>query len=356
VAYPQPANVTDFRALPKLDLHRHLEGSLRPETLWRFHQKQNQSMHANYESFFAATTIAPGVTPGFRSFLACFNGLRFRYGGVEEIEQIAAEAVADAADDGVVHLELRFSPVFCAWRMLPPPPPGVFAPLPDDKVAATASEAVVRGARREAHARGITVAFIVSLGRFASLEVNRPAVDLLTDRVGTDLAALDLAGDEVFPAREFAAFFKRWKDAGKGITIHAGEDASGPGAENVREAVEVLGADRIGHGVRAIEDRRVIDMLVRNKIALEICPTSNVQTAAVPSLREHPLKKFLDAEVCATINSDDPAISRITLSGECSAAMECGVSESDIRLCQKNALASAYVNETRRTELAQLIK
>lgn len=347
--------MTDFRALPKLDLHRHLEGSLRPETLWRFHEAQKQSLHASYDSFRAATTIAPGATPGFRAFLACFNGLRFRYGGTEEIEQIAAEAVADAADDGVVHLELRFSPVFCAWRMLPPPPPGVFAPLPDAKVAATAAEAVVRGARREAHARGITVAFIVTLGRFAGLDVNRPAADLLTDRVGADLAALDLAGDEAFPAREFAPFFKRWKDAGKGITIHAGEDASGAGAENVLEAVEVLGADRIGHGVRAIEDHRVVAMLVRNKIALELCPTSNVQTAAVPSLRVHPLKKFLDAEVCATINSDDPAISRITLSGECSAAMECGLSEDEVIECQLNALQCAYIDDRRRAQILHLL-
>jgi len=347
--------VTDFRALPKIDLHRHLEGSLRPETLWRFHQQQKQSAHANYDAFVAATTIAPGATPGFRAFLACFNGLRFRYGGTEEIEQIAAEAVADAADDGVVHLELRFSPVFCAWRMLPPPPPGVFAPLPDAKSAATAAEAVVRGARREAASRGVSVAFIVTLGRFAGLDVNRPAVDLLTDAVGNDLAAPHLTGDEAFPAREFTPFFKRWKDAGKGVTIHAGEDAAGLGADNVREAVEVLGADRIGHGVRAIEDPALVEMLVRNKIALELCPTSNVQTGAVPSLCEHPLKKFLDADVCATINSDDPAISRVTLSGECSAAMECGLSEDEVVLCQLSALTCAYIDDLRASEIYHLL-
>jgi len=347
--------VTDFRALPKLDLHRHLEGSLRPQTLWRFHEAQKQSLHASYDSFLSATTIAPGATPGFRAFLACFNGLRFRYGGTEEIEQIAAEAVADAAEDGVVHLELRFSPVFCAWRMLPPPPPGVFAPLPDARVAATAAEAVVRGARREAHARGITVAFIVTLGRFAGLDVNRPAADLLTDRVGADLAALDLAGDEAFPAREFSSFFKRWKDAGKHLTIHAGEDATGLGATNVREAVEVLGADRIGHGVRAIEDPSLVEMLARNEITLELCLTSNVQTGAVHSIEAHPIKQLLDAGVRVTINSDDPSISGITLSGEFSQALRAGLSEAEVSRCTRNALLAMYYGKNRRMKIVRKI-
>jgi len=347
--------VTDFRALPKIDLHRHLEGSLRSETLWRFHQQQKQSMHASYESFVAATTITPGATPGFRSFLACFNGLRFRYGGAEEIEQIAAEAVADAADDGVVHLELRFSPVFCAWRMLPPPPPGVFAPLPDGKIAATAAEAVVRGARREAHARGISVAFIVTLGRFAGLEVNRPAVDLLEDAIGADLAALDLAGDEAFPAREFAPFFKRWKSAGKRLTIHAGEDPGGPGAANVREAVEVLGADRIGHGVRAIEDPKLVEMLARNEITLELCLTSNVQTHAVRSIESHPIKQLLDAGVRVTINSDDPSISGITLSGEYALALRAGLSAADVSRCRRNALLSMFYGKNRLKKIVRML-
>lgn len=329
--------------MPKLDLHRHLEGSMRFETLWEFHQKQQQTFHASYGSFVAACSVAPGATPGFRNFLACFNGLRFKYGGTEELERIAAEAVADAANDAVTHLELRFSPVFAAWRMQAPPPPGVYAALQNPRDAAIASEAIVRGARRESRARGISLSFIVTLGRFASLDINRAAVDLLTDRVGDDLAALDLAGDEAFPAAAFAPFFKRWKDAGKKITVHAGEDATGPGAQNIREAIEVLGADRIGHGVRAIDDATLIDSLARNKIALEMCPTSNEQTQAVRSLKEHPLKKLLEAGVRVTINSDDPEISRMKLSDDYRNAVEqCGLSLEQLKTCIENARLAAF--------------
>src|SRR3954451_8176841 len=100
-----------LQALPKVELHRHLEGSMRVKTLWEFHQAWRQTLHAGFEALQRACTIPEGETPGFKAFLARFDGLRFSYGGTESLKRIAAEAVEDAASDGVVHLELRFSPV-----------------------------------------------------------------------------------------------------------------------------------------------------------------------------------------------------------------------------------------------------
>src|SRR5579862_3050799 len=107
MAIPRP-----FRLLPKIDLHRHLEGSLRPETLWEFHQRQRQTVYASFEALRSACTIVRGERPGFAPFLARFSALYFKYGGLKELERLSGEAVAAAANDGVIHLELRFNPVF----------------------------------------------------------------------------------------------------------------------------------------------------------------------------------------------------------------------------------------------------
>ncbi|MCY3021523.1 MAG: adenosine deaminase [Planctomycetota bacterium] len=344
-----------LRALPKVDLHRHLEGAFRIETLWDFHCRNRQRLHASFAALQAACTVPPGQRPGFRGFLARFSGLRFRYGGPDAIERLAAEAVADAAADGVAHLELRFSPPFAARRMKEPLPPDTAGSAVDTLAEVElAADAVVRGARREAARLGISVAFVVTLNRNYSLAVNRPAVQLLMRPVGAALSGLDLAGDETLPARFFADFFRQWKAAGRGITIHAGEDARAGGADNVRQALTQFGADRIGHGVRAWEDGRLVAALANKRVTLELCPTSNVQTRACPSFRAHPLKALLAAGVPATINTDDPATSRTTLSREyLRAAVNCGLGWSALRSCALHAAHAAFLSPAARDALAE---
>jgi adenosine deaminase len=125
---------------------------------------------------------------------------------------------------------------------------------------------------------------------------------------------LDIAGNEVeFPAEPFAPIFREAKESGLKITVHAGEWG---GAENVREAIEVLGADRIGHGVRVLEDQDVVALAKERGTVFEVCVTSNYQSGVTPSLEAHPLRAMIDAGLTTTINTDDPSISRISLSGE----------------------------------------
>lgn len=345
------ANLACLRALPKVDLHRHLEGSLRLQTLWEFHQRNKQTLHASFEAFRTACTIPRGERPGFAGFLTRFPGLRFKYGSPKALARVAAEAVADAAADGVIHLELRFSPVFCALRMRAPQ--DVQVALDEAEAAATA---VVHGARAEAARRGMSVAFVVTLGRHFGAARNEPAARLLQRPVGRALAGLDLAGDEAFPASVFAEFFRAWKAAGRGVTIHAGEDAHAGGAANVRQAVSELGADRIGHGVQAHKDGSLLALLAREKIALELCPTSNVQTRACRSYRTHPLKKLLAAGVIATINSDDPAVSQTSLSLEyLRAARYCGLTSAELRTCALNAAHAAFLPPQRKAALVRRV-
>jgi adenosine deaminase len=344
-----------LRALPKVDLHRHLEGSLRLSTLWEFHRRNKQTLHASFAALKAACTVAPGARPGFAGFLARFPGLRFRYGGADALERIAAEAVADAAADGVVHLELRFSPVFCALRIRPVAGARAPSDLATIAEAERATEAVVRGARAEAARRGISVAFVVTLGRHFGAAFNECAASLLHRPIGRAIAGLDLAGNEAFAAEEFAPFFREWRAAGRGITIHAGEDAAGAGAQNVRAAL-ALGADRIGHGVQAICDAALVALLARKRTVLEMCPTSNIQTRACRSLRAHPAKRLLAAGVRVAIGSDDPAISQTCLSLEYfRAARYCGLSVSELRACAINAARGAFLPDAERAALVKWI-
>jgi len=341
-----------LRALPKVDLHRHLEGSMRPQTLWEFHERQNQSLHESYSALRASYLIPENEIPGFRGFLARFDALRFQYGGTAEVERIAEEAVEDAAVDGVAHLELRFSPVFFARRMKPAGQPAAVDSLEEVERAA---EAVVRGARRESRRREMSLSFIISLGRHFTPAVNRPAADLLRRPVGAALNGLDLAGDEAHAAKDFATFFKKWKAAGRGLTVHAGEDPGGRATANTVEAIRLLKAGRIGHGVR-IRDKELLERLAQGRIALEMCPTSNVQTRACASFEAHPLRTFLEAGIAATINTDDPAISQTTLSREYyRASRDCGLSWYQLRECALNAARAAFLPQNARDALVERI-
>ncbi|MFH0939609.1 MAG: adenosine deaminase [Planctomycetota bacterium] len=347
-------NVETIQALPKVDLHRHLEGSLRLATLWEFHCREKQTLHTSFDALRAACVIAAGERPGFLAFLNYFSALRFKFGGSEALERIAAETVADAAADGVIHLELRFSAVHAARRMKSDP--GLHASQPPPAMAdvETAATAVIRGARREAAACRIGVSFICSLGRNFGQDVNRPAVELLHHDIGAEFTGIDLAGDESFSARPFAWAFQMWKVAGRKLTIHAGEDPCGSGAASVSDAITEFKADRIGHGVRVIEDQETLAQVIREKIALEMCLTSNVQTRACDSFAAHPIKKLLEAGARVTLNSDDPAISVTTLSHEYfRAAQDCGLDWAQLRQCAINASESVFLPEQEKSALVK---
>ena len=158
------------------------------------------------------------------------------------------------------------------------------------------------------------------------------------------ITALDLAGDEAhLPAEWFREHFRRGRDAGWYVTAHAGEIA---GPESIWQAIRELGAERIGHAVRAVEDPALMDYLSEHHIGVESCLTSNVQTSCVPDYPSHPLKTFLEQGMRATINTDDPGISGIDLPYEYNvAAPKAGLTGVQIRQAQGNALEAAFLTE-----------
>jgi adenosine deaminase len=331
-----------------------LEGSIRLQALWHFNRDNKPIQFPSPEAMKKAVQIPKGQYPGFSAFLNCFPPLRFPYGKIDALKRVARECVEDAANDGIAHLEIRFSPVFWARRVI-----GVTEPLPTVDECERASEAIISSSREMAAKRGVTLAFICSLGRHFGADGNLPATELLKRPIAKDFSAVDVAGDEKIPLSTLDKQLKAWRDAGKQLTLHAGEctdEYGGLGACSVREAVEVYGATRIGHGIRAHEDSAVVALLVEKKVALEICITSNVQTRSVVSYKQHPLGKLLRAGVNVTLNSDDPVVSDCTLSEDYYFAQNyCGLSKAELQRVAVNTVKAAYLDESQKAKLVERV-
>lgn len=339
----------EIEAIPKAELHCHLEGALHLETLWEFSQRHEPQRYNLFDDFKAACTVPKGTTPGFKPFLAKFNALRFHYGTLEDVERLIRQSVADFENWSCCYREFRFSPVFFARRTLK----GDAAnnpKLPFSLIEET-TEAIIRGAAWAAHVYCYHDEYILTCARDFGYEVNKPTLDLLNRPIAQKIGGLDLAGDESIDASEFVKPFREWKEAGKLITIHAGEDPNAGGPGKIIEALDVFKADRIGHGVRGIEDPALVERLARERIPLEICPTSNVQTGAVSSEAAHPIKKLLDAGVRVTINTDDPVICGTTLDDEYAFASRLGLTSEDLRQCTRNAVEAGILADDEKRKL-----
>ncbi len=314
-------------ALPKIDLHRHLEGSIRFATLVELARETGMGLPA---AEIRRRTTMRGQRPGFRAFLSKFDLYRGLYPSREWIERVAFEAAEDAAKDGVIHLELRFSPAHFARRMK----------ARGEDVAAW----VARAARRA----GIGVRFIAGFARHFSLKENAPNVRAVE---GTSLfSGLDICGDEAKSALPFLRWFRR---SGLPVTIHAGEAG---GAANVREAIEVFGALRIGHGVRVLEDPRVVRLARERGTVFEVCLTSEIQTGAAASWGSHPVRRMIDAGLRVTLNTDDPSVCGIRLSDEYRRARRAGLSAEDLRAAVLQAAGAAFLTAAAGTRLRRRIE
>ena len=322
--------------LPKIDLHRHLEGSLRLSTLADIaHQHGVDLPSMSLEELRPYVQVVDDP-PDFLSFLAKFRLLRRFYSSREAVERIAYEAVADAAADNVHYLELRFSPVALALNQ------GFDFVDVVDWVILAVDQAQVD--------HNIQVKLIVLTNRHEPQYAGQLA-EIAVARKAQGIVGLDLAGDEVnYPHLDpFVDIFQQAKSEGLHITVHAAE--AGP-ATNARDAIERLGAERIGHGVRIKENASVMDMVKRKQITLEICPTSNLQTGVVSKLGQHPLYAFYQYGIPVTVNTDDPSISNTTLTDEF--LVEIGVAAVPYKdLCNMvvNAARAAFLPETEKQQL-----
>ncbi len=294
------ASLNTYRALPKVELHRHLEGSLRLDTMVDIARQHGITIPADVLRLSTLVQVQEQDKFTFQNFLAKFNTLRLFYRSPDVIDRITREAVEDAAKDNVRYMELRFTPVALsrAERF----------PLHD------VVNWVITSTKEAARKNNIIVRLIASVNRHESTDLAEQVAWLAAEHLEDGIVALDLAGNEAeFPSHPFYGVFKEARQSGLHVTIHAGE--WGP-ARNVKEAIEELGAERIGHGVRVLEDDKITALARERNTAFEVCVTSNYQSGVVESLETHPLVKMFENGINVTINTDDPSISRITLSHE----------------------------------------
>lgn len=328
----------DMRRLPKVELHRHLEGAIRPATILDLFRKNRREYLDTPLCQILPRIQITGSERSLADFLAKFEFFMPCIRTAADISRITAEAIEDCAHDGIVYAELRFSPAFI--RRL------------TGLSYSEAVEAVLEGARGAGSA--IVVNFVLIVPQPEGERVAWDTVRLAADYLPSGVTGVDIADDtRALGLGEYVRPMAWARSNGLGVTVHAGE-AEGP--SSVRVAVEQLGAARVGHGVRSIEDDGVIEMLVDRGTLLEVCPTSNIHTQTAPSIREHPLPKLIERGVSVCLSTDDPGISNITLTGEYELMHDTfGLSCKDFALMNVRAAGYAFATDEQRAALMECL-
>ncbi|MGF1701023.1 adenosine deaminase [Photobacterium makurazakiensis] len=318
------------KQLPLTDLHRHLDGNIRIQTILELGQQFGMALPAtDIESLRPHVQIVE-AEPSLVAFLSKLDWGVAVLGDLDACRRVAYENVEDALNAQIDYAELRFSPYYMAMKHNLP--------------VAGVVEAVVDGVQAGCRDFGVQANLIGILSRTFGIDACQQELDGLLSQKD-HLVAIDLAGDELGqPGEQFVSHFKQVRDAGLQVTVHAGE-AAGP--ESMWQAIHDLGAVRIGHGVKAIHDPKLMDYLAANKIGIESCLTSNIQTSTVASFDTHPVKQFLDHGILACLNTDDPAVEGIELPHEYEvAAPKAGLSQVQIRQAQINGLELAFLSDS----------
>jgi adenosine deaminase len=324
-------------ALPLIDLHRHLDGSVRVQTILDLGVKYNLPLPAWTIDELKPVVQVTSPRPGILAFFEKFQWQTLVMVDADSIRRIAYENVEDASLGGLDYVELRFSPWFMSQAHH----------LDPNLVTQSVLEGVEDG-RREF---GIPVSLIGILSRTYGAETAMRELDVILS-YRDSITGIDLAGDEIhYPGELFVPHFQKAREQGLHITVHAGE-AAGP--ESVWQALNDLGAERIGHAVHAPEDPKLMDYLREKQIPIESNLTSNVQTSTVSDYSSHPLRLFLEKSICATINTDDPGISAIDLEYELNtAAPQAGLNSEQVAQARLNSLEAAFLTEPEKHKIRQ---
>ena len=292
-----------LRRLPKVEFHRHLDGSVRFDTILDLARLHNIDLGTNSREVLLSRTKLTSPMKNLEAVLDSFWTTQKVLASYEAIRRVTFENVEDASRDGVRLLELRFAPVFISEGK----------ELENDEIL----EGVLDGINEGMNRYPVQVGLIFIVPRTLNLEKNRAAFrEMLTYKNGSHknsdrLCGFDLAdSEEVYEAEQFSDFVKQAREEGLGVTIHTGENTS---PAHVWKSLEVFKPDRIGHGIKAWEDPALVEQLAEKKIHLELCPTSNYITRSVNTMGEHPLPHFLSKKVPISINADDPHLFDIDL-------------------------------------------
>jgi len=319
----------DIRALPKAELHLHIEGTLEPELAFALAERNGVALpYADVDDLRARYDF-----DDLQSFLdlyyACMTVLRTE----QDFTDLALAYLERAHLDGVRHVEMFFDPQVHAGN-------GVSV----DEVI----DGLLAGLRIATERWGMSGGLILCFVRDMPVESARAVLEQVAHRAG-DLLGVGLDSAEVgYPPSLFADVFARARGLGLRLVAHAGEE--GP-ADYVWEAIRVLGVDRIDHGIRSLDDPALITELVATGTPLTVCPLSNVRLQAVAELGMHPLRALFDAGVRVTINSDDPAYFGGYVGANYEAAAELGFDDAELATLARYSVEASFASEERKREL-----
>lgn len=334
--------------LPKVVLHDHLDGGLRPTTVLELARSISYSGLPTEDPAELTAWFDQSGSGSLERYLEAFSVTVAVMQTPDALHRVAREAALDLAADGVVYAEIRFAPALHTARGL---------------TLQEVIQAVLGGAAEGEAATGIVVRIIVDAMRQAddSQEVARAALAY----AGRGVVGFDLAGPEAgFPASAHLAACRTAVAGGLHLTVHAGE---GDGPAGIADAVATCGAERIGHGVRIVEDCRVVDGAITDTgdvaarvlaegIPLEVCPSSNVDTGLYPSIAAHPVGMLARAGFAVTLNTDNRLMSATSMSRELSlAATHHGFSTADLQAMTLRAVDAAFCEEATRAAVRERV-
>lgn len=322
---------------PKVELHRHLEGTFSLPTLFRIATDNNIGLSADFEEFKKQVQFPRDSEPDFLTFLSKFRNDWYR--SHQDVYDITHDSVLEMADDGIFYIELRFSPEHFSYH--------------NNFNREEITRLVIKAGNDAAAKANFQIRYLLTFNRSKQDQYEMIQLyDKMKDMDIKEIVGVDLAGDETNnPPEDFTAFFDHVKrDNQYKITIHAGEVTP---SQQIWFSIQHLHADRIGHGVSAIHDIEVQKELMKRDISLEQCITSNYQTGSWADEAKHPLGDLYRAGVPVTINSDDPFIQDTDLTDDYIKAVQYfDLDIKDLIALNRTAIRTSFLTQKEKSELS----
>ncbi|MDF2958393.1 MAG: add [Paenibacillus sp.] len=321
--------------MPKVDLHLHLDGCVKPETILILAAEQGISLPATGKEQLLPYLQVASDCGSLTQYLSKFDFALPFLQTANALQRVAYEVVEQAAEHHCKYIEVRFAPQLHRNKGL------------------TVEETlhwVIEGLKQGERQFGVKARSIAICMRNHSEQENKEVIEAAAHYMGKGLVAVDLAGDEAaYPAENFRNTFALARSLGIPVTIHAGE-AAGPA--NIYEAITNLGAVRIGHGVRVQENPSIMEIIRERKIPLEMCPVSNIQTKAVTDWDVYPIKQYFDMGLMLTVNTDNPTVSGTTITEEYKVITEkFGFTVPDLITLVMNGVEAAFLDADEKQSL-----
>ena len=328
--------VSFIHRLPKVELHLHLEGSIRRHTLEEFARAKSW-LRPQIEEWIVERDRESYRYGSFQRFLKSFKLVALLLETPEDYALAVSRLIDELADQNVRYAEITLSAGVILWK---------------EQSIEAVFEAVERAAAESERRRGVRVQWIFDAIRQFGVEHARQVLDWAGRFRSRGAIAFGIGGDEERgPAAQFVDVYRQARDLGLHVTAHAGETV---GPESVLDAVEILGAERIGHGLTILRDPRAVETVRDRGIALEVCPTSNVATGLIRRFEDHPLPELLAAGLLVTLNSDDPGLFGTSLEREIElAATSFALSSQQIVELTESAIRAAFLSDAECAALLQ---